>query len=384
MPPASAVSDLTVVGAGVGGLVLARALAAKGVGCSVLEAADGPAPLGGGLQLAPNATRLLLRLGLGPALDDVASRPTARYLLRGDDDRVLAVTPLVAAGLAGATAPYLTLRRTDLRAALLGGTNVHWGHRVTAVHEAEDLVELVLADGRRRTSMALVGADGVGSVIRTAVGPHRQDVGVEPPRALVHRGVVARDDLPPALRSPAVRVWVGRGQHCVAYPVGRGGETSIAAVVPVGTDASPARGDVLAAYRGWSPALRHVLARTRFLGCWPLRDSPPLARWSTRRLTLVGDAAHPMLPFLAQGANQAVEDAVTLAVFLAAPGAEDVAAALQRYERQRRPRTTAVQAASRTGARSGGAWLHDHDPELVADATVGLDRARVRPVGSAT
>lgn len=378
----AATEAVVVAGGGVGGLTLARALSLSGAGrsgpgrsklaCTVLERtsrADDRTGGGAGVQLAPNATRLLLRLGLGPALAATAVRPERRELRRGDDDRLLAATPLGQEAQQRYGAPYLTVHRADLHAALadlVGPGVVRHDQRVVGLREGPDGVDLELTGGQRLSAAVVVGADGVGSGVRPLVAP----TGLPPagPAPVVVRGLLPARDLPVALRTPAVRVWVGRAQHCVAYPVSGGELVSVAAVVPAGHEDGAddlLAATVLAAFRGWSPTLLRVLAATRFLGRWPLRSTGPLPRWTTRRLALLGDAAHPVLPFLAQGANLAVEDAVVLAGVLAdAAGRRpaDLAAALARYEGLRRPRATAVQAASRAPVAGADlSWIYGFD-----------------------
>ena len=183
-----------------------------------------------------------------------------------------------------------------------------------------------------------------------------------------------------------IRMWVGPGQHCVCYPVEGGRTISFSATVPARQAASESwsalgsTAELASAYRGWNPVVARLLAAAEVVGRWDLHDRDPIPRWTTARVTLVGDAAHPMLPFMAQGGNQAIEDAVALGTCLAALGTDAVAIALRVYEALRAPRTALIQRGSRLGpaaiTRLGGdagpvqdglqrlhamEWLYGHD-----------------------
>jgi salicylate hydroxylase len=340
---------VAVTGAGIAGLTVAAALTRARVPCAVFEQAPELGEVGAGIQLAPNAARLLHRLGLGPYLGRAAVRPVALEMRRWDDGRVLRRTELRDCA-ARFGAPYYAVHRAVLHRGLsdlLPAGTVRLGHRCTAVAERPDGVELRFADGSAHRAGVAVGADGIHSVFRASLAGDRPRFSGQ----YIYRGLVS---VP--LAEPTVTLWLGPGQHLVRYPIGPDGLVSFAATVPAATAAPEswtAEGSVpelLRAYEGWHDDARGVLAAAGRVGRWALHDRDTLGRWGTGRTTLVGDAAHPMLPFLAQGANQAVEDAVVLANLLAAEGA----AGLGRYEDVRRGRTEEVHRISRRNA----AMLH--------------------------
>jgi 2-polyprenyl-6-methoxyphenol hydroxylase-like FAD-dependent oxidoreductase len=348
---------VAIVGAGIAGLTLAAWLTRSGVRCRVFEQADAPPGLGAGIQLTPNATRLLDRLGLGGALADVAVRPAAIQFRRGHDDE-----PIGRIALGGGTdspsySPYYTMLRADLHRTLLAGVPagvVCRGRKCVGVRERADDVLVSFADGSRVTADLVVGADGIHSAVR-------QRLGLPAPRYsghIAYRMLVDAGRMPAGRAEPDVVIWLGPGRHAVRYPVARGRQVNVVATAPVDDwDAASwavagRTEDVLRAYDGWHPRVRAMLAAADRVTCWALHDAPAPARLGTRRVAVVGDAAYPMLPFGAQGANQAIEDAVALAVCLDGTGPAGVPEALRRYERVRLPRRIRVGEAVRDNASS--------------------------------
>ncbi|WP_238015658.1 FAD-dependent oxidoreductase [Dactylosporangium sp. AC04546] len=324
--------DIAVVGGGIAGLTTALALTAEGLPCTVFERSDRRSAGGFGIQLAPNAGRVLDRLGLGPALDAVAVRPVARELRRWDGT-LLARTELGEAATRRYGAPYRLLRRADLLrvlAAAFPGPVVH-GRRCIGVEEFRGGVELRFAGGARHRATAVIGADGLHSAIRGCIAvDDERPTGFAAVRALVPAD--PGDE-------PRIVVRLGPGGHCVTYPVG-GGLGNVVGILPA--DADPAT-----FFAADSPLAGGVPA--------PLLDRPPLPKWHRGRLAVVGDAAHPMLPFLAQGAAQAIEDAAAIACALRTTGGFDA------FEAQRRPRVERVVAAVDAGRHGAPATLPDHD-----------------------
>ncbi|TMM38338.1 MAG: salicylate 1-monooxygenase [Actinobacteria bacterium] len=371
---------IAVVGAGIAGLATAGFLTRAGLPCTVFEQSTAPSETGAGIQLSPNGTRLLHRIGLAGQLIRVGVRPAAIEIRRWQDNRPVARTRLGAACEATFGAPYCTLHRADLYHALLGPVRqlVRPGRRCVAVREYPDRVELSFVDGSTVDADLVIGADGLHSVVRRALVP---DV-VRFAGLVAYRGLVHAERVPSTAADHRVVIWLGPGRHVVCYPIGRG-LLNVVAVVPDPV----ALGPLADAFPGWSPAVQTLLAAMPAPTRWPLYDRPPLSRWRTGRIVLVGDAAHPLLPFGAQGANQAIEDAATLAAHLDA-GRDDVAGALARYERARVPRLAQVRAMVRDngvnhhlpdgeGQRrrdavpgrdslAGRAWLYGYDAELVA------------------
>jgi salicylate hydroxylase len=378
---------VAVVGAGIAGLTLAASLARLGLRCTVFERSDGPAWSGAGIQLTPNASRLLGRLGLAGALDAVASRPAALEFRRWHDNWLIGRTELGGACEGRYGAPYYALHRADLHRTLadaVGDGVVCGGRRCVGVRERADDVVVSFADGSRVLAEVVVGADGIHSVVRGALGlDAARSTGLAAFRALVDA-----DRVPVPRAEPDIVIWLGPGQHAVRYPVSRGRQVNVVATAPGHT------ADVLRAYEGWHPEVRGVLAAADRVTRWELYDAPAPVRLHTRRLAVVGDAAYPMLPFGAQGANQAIEDAVALAACLDGTDPARVPAALRRYGQVRLPRRVRVGAAIRDNARShhlvevpaqrrrdrevranqhlrNRAWLYGYDAELAARRAAG-------------
>jgi len=359
---------IAVIGAGIAGLTAAAALRRQGHASAVFERTTRFEPIGAGIQLAPNGTRLLARIGV---LDDVVTagtRPAAIELRRWSDDAVIGRTVLGSACVEAYGAPYLTLHRADLHAGLLRKAEPCLGRDVVRIADDGTVVELGFADGSLATADLVVGADGVHSTVRAALdGPAAGPSGLT-----VHRGLVPADRLGPA-GEPLVRIWVGPGRHFVHYPIGHA-RTSFAAVQN-GTGADT----------NWPAEVREILDAAESVTLWPLLDSSGPAHWFTRRVVLIGDAAHPLLPLGAQGANQAIEDAFALATCLYPDiRPEDVPRALQRYRRARAPRLARITAEIRANLadhhQDGGSaqlardrslasqrWLYGYDAERMTD-----------------
>ncbi len=301
---------IAVVGAGIGGLATASALTRAGFDCVVFERADGPPRTGGGIQVPPNAVRALHEIGLGDAWEPVAAVPSARVLRRWADGCELGRTPLGTVVRQRYGLPYWAMRRADLWRELRDAVpNIHFGRECAAVLRSAGAIELIFADGSRYAADFAIGADGLRSTVRRAL------TGATNPARFsghtVHRATVA-----PAVASSlasVVTVWLGPGQHAVCYPVGRDGTLNLVATTPGRRPGNP-----LAAYAGWDPVLRSLLAATSPAAHGLYHH--PLPYWGTGRVALVGDAAHAMLPFLAQGAALAIEDGVVLADLLRRTG----------------------------------------------------------------
>lgn len=365
---------IAVVGAGIGGLALALGLARAGLACDVYEQTRHLREIGAGLQIAPNASRLLHRLGIEPALRQVAVRPAAIELRRWDDNGLIARTPLGDACEEMYGAPHYALHRADLHSILLSrlpaGT-LRLGLKCTGVEQREDEVVLRFADGSTRSADVVVGADGIHSVTRDTLVEDRPRYSGQ----VMYRGLIPADRLPGHSAHPRVRLWLGPGRHFVSYPVAGGRKISFAATaprdeVPEESWNTPGRvEDLRAAYSdGWHREVVEILSAAQEVGCWALHDRDPVDSWSRGAVTLLGDAAHPMLPFRAQGANQALEDAAALVVCLTEHGGTDLAGRLRRYERIRMTRTGRIQQISRNNAKtlhlSDGAARRHRDAAL--------------------
>jgi salicylate hydroxylase len=340
------------VGAGIGGLTAALALRQAGFDVDVYEQAPELTEVGGGINMGPNATRILYRLGLGGALDREAVRPVSTHHRRWQDGRTLQRAPLNPRCEALYGAPHLTVHRADLLAIIASGfpaARIHLGHRLAGVTDEGDRVEAAFENGARVTADLLVGADGIHSRVRAAL------LGEEAPRfagCVAYRGLVPAERVADLGLEIGFQSWLGPGRHFVHYFVSRGRLLNFVGWTEHDTwsredwtdRATIAR--ALAAFEGWHPQIGRIIAAAETCFVWALFDREPLPRWSIDRTTLLGDACHPMYPFMAQGAAQAIEDGATLAACLAA-GAEDPVEALRRYETLRRPRVSRLQELSR-------------------------------------
>lgn len=353
---------VAIVGAGITGLTLAAALGRFGVTCEVFEQAPELGEAGAGLQLGPNAVRLLYRLGLAEDLAGAAV-PSAGIELRAwERGEVIGRIPLGDRCEERFGAPYHLLCRSDLHSALLrllpAGT-VRLAKVCVGVNERPGGAELRFSDGTAAEADLVVGADGIRSAVR---GHLVRDEPVYSGQT-VYRGLAPADRTPFPAGEPGSLIWVGPGKHFVCYPVAGGRLVNFVATVPSGhwsTESWSEPGkiqDVLDAYTGWDPTVRGIVEATDTVTRWALHVRESDFGWSRQRITLAGDAAHPMLPFMAQGASQGIEDAFALAVCLRDAGPSGIPVALQRYEAARRPRTALVQ------QRSNDMVRVFHDPQ---------------------
>jgi len=345
--------DITVgvVGGGVGGLSSALSLLHAGFDVHVYEQASALGEVGAGVQISPNASRVLHRLGLAEELARTGVKPLAWHQRRWDDGRTLLRSPLAEPLEATFGFPHYQIHRADLLAALAAAVpaeRVHLGHRLTGLADRGDRVQARFANGARAEVDVLVGADGIHSRVR------RELFGPQGPRftgCVAYRGLVPAERLRDLALEVTAQVWMGPGRHFVHYFVSGRRLVNFVAVVERDTwtrESWTDRGDLadaLAAFDGWHPQVRAILGAVDETFVWALFDRAPLERWSVGRVTLLGDACHAMLPFMAQGAAQAIEDGATLAACLAEAGS-DIPGALRRYQRLRIPRTSRLQAMS--------------------------------------
>jgi salicylate hydroxylase len=361
---------VAIVGGGVGGLTAALALARKGFDVQVLEQAAAMEPVGASLQLGPNALRLMDALGLLGSLRKVGVRPDAVDFVRWDDGGLLLHTELGERAEAHFEAPQLDFFRPDLHRVLVAALPpgvLRLGKRVARVEQDADGVDLWTAAGERIRADAAVAADGIRSQLR------QQLVGAESPvfsGTVVYRGVVPREDVAGLHPDRLNFYWLGPYRHGVSYWIS-GGE--LLAVNCAVQDAEWSReswtleapaDEAAQAFEGWHPPLLERIRRVRTMLRGAVFVRRPLEHWSFDRVTLLGDAAHAMEPFQAQGAAQAVEDAFVLAECLAADG--DTVAALQRYEQIRMRRAEELQDSSATAANVF--YLPDGDEQRQRDA----------------
>jgi salicylate hydroxylase len=352
-----------IAGAGIGGLTAALSLAKSGFRVVIVEKAERLEEAGAGLQLSPNASRVLGELGLQARLAGRAVVPEAVSMISARAGGEIARLPLGEAACSRAGAPYWVIHRADLQAALQAaiGDNPDIELRLgcqfegTAPHaKGVSVVQRTGMTRRQDVALALIGADGIWSTVRSHLFPK-----VQPQFSglIAWRGTLEAAQLPRELTARRVQLWMGPDAHLVAYPISNGRRINVVAIVP-GTWNRPgwsAPGDVTEiknafAASEWPPTVRMLIGAVDEWRKWALFTVTGLGEWSRGPVALLGDAAHAMLPFAAQGAGMAIEDAAVLAKCLAGSDRDDtsaIAAALQRYARLRQPRVARVQRAAR-------------------------------------
>ena len=344
-----------IVGGGIGGFSAALALARAGHQVTVFERSAGLSEVGAGVQISPNAWRVLNWLGLRDDFAEIAVLPNRVVFRRWEDDSVIRATDLDADVTATWGLPLASVARTDLigmlGAAVAATPNiaVHYGRRVASVEPADDRSAILFADGSVATFDAVVGADGIHSVVRPCVGgaDSARFSGSVAYRALVPRELV--EDLPLETTNR-----VGPDAHVVSYFIGRDrSHLNLVCISPEDTWTTESwtepgtLDDLRARFAGWSPQLHGILQRVQEpVFRWALYDREPIEQWGFGTTTLLGDACHPMLPFMAQGSCQALEDAAVLGRCLSRADVGEIAGSLRRYEDARRARAAQIQAAS--------------------------------------
>jgi salicylate hydroxylase len=365
---------IAIVGGGIGGLAAAAFLHRAGLPSVVYEQAAELREVGAGLVLAPNAVRLVRRLSVLGQLDGRAVPLDVGWeFRRWADGRVLSAEDLAGSCEALYGERTYTAHRADLHGALATAVppgTVRLGMTCTSVSVRGDTAVLAFADGTRAEADVVIGADGVHSTVSGAVP--------EPSPATysgicAFRAIVPADRAPAFSRRPVQTLWLGPAHHLVHYPISGGAAVNLVAFAPAGDytveswSATATVTELLAEFVGWDKRLRDLIGQAATPGRWALLDRAPLERWSRGPVTLLGDAAHPMFPFFAQGAAQSIEDAAALARCLAADP-EAPARALLHYESLRIARTTRLQEVSH--ARAHVNHLPDGPEQAARDATL--------------
>jgi len=364
--------QVLIAGGGIGGLAAALALTRGGHRVRLFEQAPQWGELGAGVQLGPNATRLFADWGLATRLKDIAAAPCQVTVRRMKDGAALARMRLGETMRARYGAPYFTVHRGDLHALLLqaarsAGAALQLDRRIAQVEASAESVQVRFEAGEPAEGEVLVGADGVWSRVREQL---LHDGMALPTGHLAYRAMVPQTGLPATLRSRDVAVWLGAKAHVVAYPVRRGEWLNVVAFIEgerpgaaQDWDQQAHSPELLAGLGRVAPDLAALVQAPSAWRLWSLHDRPPLqgaAQMARGRVALLGDAAHPMLPYLAQGAAMALEDAAELATAMKSlqrPG-DGAAAALQAYAQRRWARCARVQ----RRARRNGAIFHAMGP----------------------
>jgi salicylate hydroxylase len=338
-----------VIGGGIGGLASALHLLQSGFDVHVYERAGVLSDVGAGVQVSPNASRVLHRLGLAGELARAGVRPVAFHQRRWDDGRTLLRAPLGDAVVEAFGFPHYQMHRADLLGILaraLPQDRVHLAHRLVALADRGDRVEVMFGNGATAAVDVLVGADGIHSTVRGVM------FGEEGPRftgCAAYRGLVPAERLGQLELEVTTQMWMGPGGHFVHYFVRNQRLVNFVAVIEQDSwtrESWTDRGNVaeaLSAFAGWHPQVHEILQSVDETFIWGLFDRAQLPQWSSGRVTLLGDACHPMLPFMAQGAAQALEDGAALTSCLVQRNARPIEESLRLYETVRKPRATQVQ-----------------------------------------
>ncbi|NKB59127.1 MAG: NAD(P)-binding protein [Alphaproteobacteria bacterium] len=381
-----------IAGAGLGGLTLALCLAREGFEVCVLEQARALGEVGAGVQISANGARVLHQLGLEERLRRVSFTPERGEIRHWQSGETLATRPLGASSIEKFGFPYYHLHRADLHdilseaivdtaVASRAAMTMYLGHKVTGVTQTDTEVSVSTAAGTEIEADVLIGCDGIHSTVRAEL------FGPDQPRftgCIAWRATIPTRRLPADHVRPVASNWIGRGGHFVHYYL-RGGDlvncvgvTERDQWTAESWSAEGARGEFQSDFEGWHEDLQLLIQNTETCFRWGLFDRDPMPQWSEGRVTLLGDACHAMLPFMAQGAVMAIEDGYTLAQCLSV-GREDIPAALVRYETLRRDRTAQVQQMSRDNIqffhnadignleerlnshRDAHLWLYGHD-----------------------
>jgi salicylate hydroxylase len=365
--------SVVIVGGGIGGLFAANALIAHGVRVSVFEQAPALGEVGAGVFLTPNSVRQLERVGLGPAVAKWGAKVgTGSRYFRHDGTLI---APVQVTDSSGWNATF-GMHRADLIAILadaLPAEVVHTGHRCTAFEQDGDAARVSFSNGRIAAADVVIAADGIHSELRPYVFPPSRPAFSG---SVAYRGVLAHECIP-NWPTDAWLMWLGKAKHFLTFPVRARKLINYVGFVPADEQmkeswSAPGDPEVLRReFVGWDPRIEQLLRHVQMTFRWALYDREPLPGWTKGRLTLLGDAAHPMLPHLGQGANQSIEDGMALATILERTDRTTASAALLVYERLRRERVASVQRGAReNGLRYDSAYadLGIRDAEIAAHA----------------
>lgn len=350
---------IAIIGAGIGGLTLAAELRRRGLAPQVYEQTSELREVGAAVALSANATRFLRdRIGIGAGLAESSADVDGLVFRDGRSGGVLGRVLSRQEYHERAGAPYYGVHRADLQQLLKGAVGedaIHLGKKCVQVDDLDDAAILRFADGDSVETDLVIGADGIRSVLR------REMLGYDDAQfsgAHGWRGIVSPEDIP-ALPDPgSIQFWMGPGGHLLHYPIGGGGQNFLLVrrqngpwdetswVVPA------VENEHIRAFEGWHPVVQEMISSAPVKDRWALFTRPPLQRWSEGRITLLGDAAHGMVPHHGQGANQSIEDAIVLADLLIEGLGNGTGwdAARERYEALRADRVRRVQIASLTTA----------------------------------
>jgi salicylate hydroxylase len=341
--------NAAIVGAGIGGLSAALALSARGLNVTVFEEAVSAREVGAGISIPPNAASLLRRAGLCDQIEKINTRSQGLTLRTSQGESV--PTPPASVAMQS-----YQIHRVEFLDILMRAVKapVRFGHRCVGVCETESGTRLTFANGAVHDADLVIGADGIHSIVQREIGlttcPTSEGI-------MAYRGLVQSQRLSWAADLRGLNMWTGAGRSLICFPVSQGRLINVVAFVPCSRDMEEtwyAPGDVKALaseYEGWDAPVRGIIAALDRTFRWGIYDRPPLPYWSKGRVTLLGDAAHPMVPHFGQGAGQAIEDGFALAILLEHARRDEIPARLKSYQDLRLERTSRVQAASRKAGR---------------------------------
>jgi len=340
---------IMIAGAGVGGLTVALALLQRGFGVDVYEQAPELTEIGAGFQISANGTRVLYELGLGSAIEAICWLPDGKEIRIWDTGEAKKLFDLGAESVERYGFPYYTFHRADLQGVLAAAVRarkpdaIHLNNKCSRVDQDGDGVTLRFENGQTARGDALIGADGVHSTVRQSLfGPDNP----RPTGCIAWRGVIPTECIPKGLIRPVGTNWVGPGRHVVHYFLRRGELLNFVGIVErddwheESWSALGTHDECLADFEGWHETIKVMIRNIQTPFKWALLDRDPMDRWSVGRVSLLGDACHATLPFLAQGAVMAIEDAMVLARCL--DSQDDIEGSLARYQDVRMERTAKV------------------------------------------
>jgi salicylate hydroxylase len=365
--------QVAIVGSGIGGLFAANALIAQGLEVSVYEQAPEIGEIGAGVFLTPNSVRHLQRVGFGSAVEKWGARVghDSRYF-RHDGAPIAPVQVTDSSGW-NATFGMHRADLVDMLANALPTGTVHAGHRCSGFEQDGTKARVSFANGGSAEADIVIAADGIHSELRRFVFPSSQPTFSG---SVAYRGLVPHERVPD-WPTDRWQMWLGQGRHFLAFPVRAGQLINYVGFVPTDEEmkeswSAPGDPEILRReFAGWDPRIDRLLRNVQSTFRWALYDREPLPLWTNGRLSLLGDAAHPMLPHLGQGANQSIEDGMALATILAHTDRATAPGALLAYERLRRERVAQVQRGARkSGLRYDSAYsdLGVRDAEITAHA----------------
>ena len=387
--------QIAIIGGGIGGLTTALALRARGLNVTVFEQAGALREIGAGVSIHPNAALLLQRIGLIDGIKKIGSA-IAGLLLRTSFGELINTSALTSTGVQG-----YNVHRAEFLKLLIDAQpegTLHFNHRLSAAKETNSHVQLTFSNSEAVDTDIVIGADGIHSTLQRELGlkTYPSSEGI-----MAYRGLIPTGQLSWAKNiDGAMSMWIGKGRSFLCYPVSGGRLMNMVAFVPTNLNAEEswmAPGDLNALgaeYAGWDDPVLETIGALDQTFRWGIYDRAPLPYWSTGRMTLLGDAAHPMVPHLGQGAAQAIEDGFTLAVLLQGATRKDVPRQLKAYEKLRIERTSRIQAVAREAGRfyraeyenaserdrlmgkwmSAAGWIRGHDAEQTAEEALLLAR----------